>query len=381
MKPLAAPGVMIAGGGTAGHVLPALAIAEALLDRGLVADRSCVHLVGSRRGIEVDLVPPTGFKFTVLPGRGVQRRITPVNLVSVFGLLVAFLRALGLLARHRPALVLSVGGYASVPCSLAATVLRVPLVVVEQNAVPGAANRLVGRFARACAVSFPGTALPCSTVTGNPVPNLIRRTAEAPDRSEIRARARAELGVEGRPFVVAFGGSLGARRINRAIVHTIEKWTDQPIVVEHVVGRRGWSEGGTSEKAANPASGVSYRAVEYEAEMVSVLSAADLVICRAGATSVAELTALGVPSILVPLPGAPDDHQMANARQLEAVGGARLVPDEELDGDRLSMEMTLLLKDPATLFKMSENARSLGRPDAADRVVDLVVEILDGLRQ
>ena len=370
---------MIAGGGTAGHVLPALAIAEALLNRGLVVDRSSVHLVGSRRGIEVDLVPPTGFNFTVLPGRGIQRRLTPVNLMSAFGLLVAFFRALGLVARHRPALVVSVGGYASVPCSLSATVLRVPLVVVEQNAVPGAANRLVGRFARACAVSFPETDLPRSTVTGNPVRNLIRRTAEAHDRADMRAEARAALGIDGRLFVVAFGGSLGARRINQAVVHAVEEWTGEPVVVAHVVGRRGWSETRAPERATNPASGVSYRPVEYETEMATVLSAVDLAICRAGATSVAELTALGVPAILVPLPGAPDDHQTANARQLEEAGGARLVVDEDLDGERLGVEMALLLEDPEVLLKMSESARSLGRPDAADRVVDLLVEVLNGL--
>lgn len=130
--------VLIAGGGTAGHVLPGLAIAEALVDRSVVSDRSGVHLVGSRRGIEVDLVPPSGFGLTLLPGRGIQRRLTPANLVAASGLAMAFLQALVLLVRRRPAVVLSLGGYASVPCALAAIVLRIPLVVVEQNAVPGA---------------------------------------------------------------------------------------------------------------------------------------------------------------------------------------------------------------------------------------------------
>ncbi|GIT00524.1 MAG: hypothetical protein CM1200mP26_22360 [Acidimicrobiales bacterium] len=172
-------GVLIAGGGTAGHVLPGLAIAEALVNSGVVENQSSVYLVGSRRGIEVDLVPPTGFDLTVLPGRGIQRRLALANLAAGIGLLCGFVQALILVIRRRPAVVVSLGGYASIPCALAALVLRVPVVVAEQNAVPGAANRLTGRFARACAVSFPGTDLPRSTMTGNPVRQGVRKVAES----------------------------------------------------------------------------------------------------------------------------------------------------------------------------------------------------------
>jgi len=371
-------GVLIAGGGTAGHVLPGLAIAEALVDRGVVDDRSGVHLVGSRRGIEVDLVPPTGFGLTVLPGRGIQRRLTPANLVAVVGLSYGFLRALVLMVRRRPAVVVSLGGYASVPCALAAAVLRVPVVVAEQNAVPGAANRLAGRFARACAVSFAGTDLPRSALTGNPVRRAIRALAESGDRVGDRSEARASLGIGDRPFVVVFGGSLGARRINRALVRSVEDWTGGPVVIEHVVGPRGWSRGAGdgAERATVPSSGVEYRAVEYEADMPTVLGAADLVVCRAGATSVAELAALGVPSILVPLPGAPGDHQTANARHLAEAGGAMLVSDSDLDGDRLGVEISGLLDGGGRLPAMADAARSMGRPDAADRVVDVIWSVL-----
>jgi len=367
-------GIVLAGGGTAGHVLPGLAIAEALVATGVVGDRSDVHLVGSRRGIEVELVPPAGFGLTVLGGRGIQRRLTPSNLVAVFGLLWALVRALVLVARRRPSVVVSLGGYASVPCTLAAVVLRVPLVVAEQNAVPGAANRLAGRFARACAVSFAGTDLPRSVVTGNPVRAEIRSVAESSDRDGVRSAARGALGLDHRPFVVAFGGSLGARRINRAVVEAVEDWTGGPVVIEHVVGTRGWSE--ASERAVEPSSAVEYRAVRYEADMPSVLSAADLVAGRAGATTVAELAALGVPSVLVPLPGAPGDHQTANALHLGGSGGAVVVPDPELDGGRLGVELTALLGDADVLAGMAAAARSVGRPDAADRVVDVIASAL-----
>ena len=377
-------GVLIAGGGTAGHVLPGLAIAEAMVDSGMVENQSSVYLVGSRRGIEVDLVPPTGFDLTVLPGRGIQRRLTLANLVAGIGLLCGFVRAFILVVRRRPTVVVSLGGYASIPCVLAAVVLRVPVVVAEQNAVPGAANRLAGRFARACAVSFAGTDLPRSTVTGNPVRQAVREVAESGDRIRDRSEARTALGISDCPFVVVFGGSLGARRINQALVRAVEDWAGGPVVVEHVVGPRGWVQGLAGEVAAGDAHertvaaapGVEYRAVKYETDMPTVLRAADLVVCRAGATSVAELSALGVPSILVPLPGAPGDHQTANARYLEDAGGALLVPDPELDGDRLGVEMAALLADAGRLAAMASGARSVGRPDAADRVVALIASVV-----
>ena len=379
-------GVLIAGGGTAGHVLPGLAIAEALVNSGVVENQSSVYLVGSRRGIEVDLVPPTGFDLTVLPGRGIQRRLALANLAAGIGLLCGFVQALILVIRRRPAVVVSLGGYASIPCALAALVLRVPVVVAEQNAVPGAANRLTGRFARACAVSFPGTDLPRSTMTGNPVRQGVRKVAESGDRIRDRSEARAALGVNTFPFVVVFGGSLGARRINQALVRAVEDWKGGPVVVEHVVGPRGWMKGlaggvladDAPERTVAAAPDVEYRAVRYEADMLTVLRAADLVVCRAGATSVAELSALGVPSILVPLPGAPGDHQTANARYLEDAGGALLVPDSELDGDRLGVEMAALLADTGRLTAMANGARSLGRPDAADRVVALITTVVSG---
>lgn len=367
--------IVVAGGGTAGHLLPGLAIAEALVDRGLVADRSSVVMVGSTRGIEAELVPPTGFGLRLLPGRGIQRRLTPANVVAAAGLLVALVRAAGLLVRRRPDAVVVLGGYASVPCGLAAVVLRIPMVVAEQNAVPGAANRLLGRFAGACAVSFPDTRLPRAVVTGNPVRAAVRSAAVD---GSARREARARLGLDDRPFVVAFGGSLGARRINRAVASAVGDWTGGPVVVQHVVGRRGWASDpdGTGERAREVPVAVDYRPVEYEADMPAVLSAADVVVCRAGATTVAELSVLGVPAILVPLPGAPGDHQTANAAGLADAGGARMVADAELDGGLLAEVLGEMLADRTALESMGAAARSLGRPDAADRVAGLVADLL-----
>ncbi len=359
-------GVLITGGGTAGHVMPGLAIARAVVDRGVVEDTRSVHLVGSRRGIESELVPSTGFGLTLLPGRGLRRSFTPGNLVSIAGIFMAWLRSVYLVLRFAPRVVVATGGYACVPCGLAAVALRVPLIVAEQNAVPGAASRLLSRFARVAAVSFSGTDLPRAVMTGNPVRPEIRDMTQGGARESARER----MAVGDRDLVAVFGGSLGARRINQAVERAVADWDGPPLVVHHVVGRRDWTSEDTGQHGATPS--VDYRRVAYEDDMASVLVASDLAICRAGATSLAELAVLGIPSILVPLPGAPGDHQSANAQQLAEAGGAVVLEDENLSGDRLRVTIGALLSDGATLTEMASRARALGRPDAADRVADLV---------
>lgn len=191
---------LIAGGGTAGHTGPALAVAEALVARGHAA--GSIHFVGSERGSEGRLVPDAGFTITLLPGRGIQRRLTAENLGATWGLARAGRQALRLVRARRPEVVLAVGGYASLACALAAVLCKVPVVVAEQNAVPGAANRLVARRAKACAVAFAGTGLPRTVLTGNPVLPEIK--ALAADGGSRRA-ARAALGVaDGQRLVLAF---------------------------------------------------------------------------------------------------------------------------------------------------------------------------------
>lgn len=353
---------VVAGGGTAGHVLPAVAVAQALVARGHRAES--IHFVGSRRGAEAASVPEAGFGITLLPGRGIARRFSLDNVGAVLGLVVALVQGVALLVRRRPAVVLSVGGYAAAPCALGAVLLRIPLVLQEQNAVPGSVNRLVGRFARAAAVSFPGTPLPRAEVTGNPV----RPEIAAVDRSASgRAAARAALGLpEDRVVVAAFGGSLGARSINRAVAGLVTAWTSRAdVTVYHVVGRRDWDW-------ARPTPSDVYRPVEYEHRMSVLLAAADVAVCRAGGTTVAELALVGLPSVLVPLPGAPGDHQTANAAALVQAGAAVLVPDAELTPERLARELDALVGDAARLEAMGRAAVSCAVPDAANRVAMLL---------
>ena len=361
---------LIAGGGTAGHVQPAIAIARALVARGHRV--SSIELVGSARGIESRLVPAAGFELTLLPGRGIERRISLQNVKSVFSLLRAFARAWRLVGRKRPRVIVSVGGYASVPCALAAVLRRVPIVVAEQNAAPGAANRLVSRYAKACAVSFEGTPLPRAVVTGNPV----RPEVLAIDRPRDAAPARTKLDVEpGRRMVLIFGGSLGALRINRAAVEAVRHWAWRgDLHVRHVIGTRDWDEITGPGSPVPPGSPLRYQALEYDDDMPTSMAAADLVVCRSGSSTSFELLAAGLPSVLIPSPHVTADHQTANARHLERAGAAVLVPDGELDGARLVHEVDTLLADPHRLATMAANARAAARPDAADAIAALVEE-------
>lgn len=359
---------VIAGGGTAGHVHPGIAVAQALVDGG--HPRESILYVGSRRGIEHELVPSAGFELVTVPGRGIPRRIGIDALKAGASLLRGVVSGYRLLRRERPRVVLSLGGFAAVPCALGARLQGIPVVIHEQNAVPGAANRLIGRWARAAAVSFAGTDLPRAVVTGNPVrPEML-----AVERGSQRAAARDELGIGAhQSMIVVTGGSLGALRLNRAALEAASIWADRrDITLYHVVGARDWDV--LAEDRAALSGAIDYRPVRYEAAMPTVFAAADLVVSRAGASTTAELAVVGLPSVLVPLPGAPGDHQTANASALVEAGGAVMIADHELDGRRLVAEVDELSGSAERLCQMSEAARAVGRPDAAARVARLLEE-------
>jgi UDP-N-acetylglucosamine--N-acetylmuramyl-(pentapeptide) pyrophosphoryl-undecaprenol N-acetylglucosamine transferase len=356
---------IVTGGGTAGHVLPALAIADALVAAG--HPREAIHYVGAERGIEARLVPPTGYPMTLLPGRGIQRRLTLQNLRAVAGLVVAGGRAVGLVGRLRPSVVVAVGGYASVAVGLAAVLRRVPIVVAEQNQAPGLANRLLARFAKASAVSFPGTALPRAVVTGNPIRAEI--TALEPTRD--RGAAKRAFGVDHRRrLLLVVGGSLGSLRINEAVLSALPAWRDRRDLSVHlVVGRRDWPA--LSTRAPADTGQLESRLVEYEDDMPGALAAADLVLCRSGSSTCFELAAAAVPGILVPSPSVTADQQTGNARHLVDAGAAVLVRDADLDGPRLVAEVDALLEDDTRLAAMGSAAHRWARPDAATDIAAL----------
>ena len=338
-------------------------------------DRGTIEFVGSTRGQDRMTLEGRGFPFTLLPGRGIVRSLRPrdlvANLGAVAGLAVAAVRGIAVVGRARPRVVVSVGGYASLAASMAAVVRRVPLVLVNVDAVPGAANRLLGRFARASAVGWEGSPLPRAVVTGTPGPPGDRRRGPGP-----RAAAGGPGGARapGRP---SDGGRL--RRLPRGPPHQpggpgpgrpVEgpgRPVDLPRRRAPGVGRRACGSG--SRRPVPPPAerpgGLGLVRVEYQDRMDLVYAAADVVVCRAGAMTVAELAVAGVPSILVPLPGAPGDHQTANARVLERAGAAILLPDARCDAATLATALDGLLAEPGLLEAMGEAAASLGRPDAA----------------
>jgi UDP-N-acetylglucosamine--N-acetylmuramyl-(pentapeptide) pyrophosphoryl-undecaprenol N-acetylglucosamine transferase len=367
---------LVAGGGTAGHTVPALAVARAMRrDHG---DES-VELVGSRRGLDSRLLVDVEFPVTLLRGRGFVRdrsaAATASNIAAMAGLASAFLASVVLVLKRRPAVVVAVGGYACVAPCVAAWMLGVPVIVLNVDAVPGAANRLVARFARATAVAYPRTHMPRAVVTGPPVrPEIVEVRAQKDSKPSVRESARSRLGLPAGAWVVAsFGGSLGARHLNEAVLGLAELWAGRDgAAIYHVVGSRDaeWARQVARDLDFGQG-GLAYVQVPYEEHMDLFYAASDVCVCRAGANTVAELAVTGTPAVLVPLPGAPGDHQSANAAVLESAGAAVVVPDSSLDAKTLRDALDSMMP---RLGEMASRAREIGKPDAADAVAALAAK-------
>jgi undecaprenyldiphospho-muramoylpentapeptide beta-N-acetylglucosaminyltransferase len=365
------PLFLISGGGTAGHVRPGLAVAEALVDAG--HDRGRIHFIGARRGMEATMVPEAGFSISLFDTRGIRRSVSPSNMPALVNLIEAIRRAVRLFKRIEPSVVVSVGGYASVPAVVAAKLRRVPILVVSYDAVPGRASRMAARLATASAVAFASSPLPRKVVTGAPLRDEIITVDVVRDRP----RARAVLGLPADRFtLLVVGGSLGSGALNAVVRTFVADHRDRSdLAVRHVYGTR--NDDG-SWKALDAPGGLVYQPVAFETRMDLAYAAADLVVARAGASTVAELAALGVPSILVPWPLAAEDHQTANARALTDAGGATLVTETEFDAERLTTEVDRLRADPSALHAMAVKARSVGRRGAAAAVARLAEELALG---
>lgn len=383
----------IAGGGTASHAIIAVEVARALTARGI--DPAAIQLIGSVTGREEGPLVGHGFPLLRLSGRGIVRAQSAAsvrrNLSAAAGLLWATLRALATFVRRRPRVMVGAGGYASLPPGLAAALLRIPLVLLNADVEPGRANALLSRAAAACAVATPATPLPRAVVTGAPLRPQILGVHRNP---ESRAAARRALGIpEGRCVVCFVGGSLGARRVNLAAADLAERWRGRSdVALFQVTGRRHFDElvvasapaphtthgDGSSSHAS---SGPWRRVVPFQDDMALVYEVADLMVCRSGAMTVAELAVVGVPSVLVPLAGAPGDHQTKNARILADAGAAVIVADAGCSGAALEPVLDGLLGDPARLEAMGRAAldvgRRLGHRDAAARIAELVCQVAD----
>ena len=351
---------------------PALTVADRF-----AATHDDVVFVGTPNGLEARLVPEAGVAFRGLKAAGFDRA-RPLTLLTSSGRLAAStVTAWRWLGRMRPDVVLGFGGYVSIPVGFAAALRGVPLVLHEQNSVPGLANKELSRWAAAVAITYEESAAALAhpdraVLTGNPVrPAVLAASRDA---------GRAALGLPSDSLVLlVFGGSRGARHLNSAVVALRSRLLEIPGL--HVVHVAGATEQATVSAALAAAGGDGdgrWRVMGYLDDMGSALAASDLIVARAGATSIAEITALGLPAVLVPYPHATDDHQTKNAAAMVAHGAAELVADSAIDGERFGDTVAGLLRDPARRATMAAASKGLGRPDAADRVAALARQAAEG---
>jgi UDP-N-acetylglucosamine--N-acetylmuramyl-(pentapeptide) pyrophosphoryl-undecaprenol N-acetylglucosamine transferase len=348
--------ILIMAGGTGGHVFPALAVARELRAQGAE-----VVWLGTRRGLEARVVPEAGFPVAWVRVSGLRGKALAQRLLAPFMLGLALLQSLWVLAKLRPAAVLGMGGFVTGPGGLMAWLLRRPLVIHEQNSVAGMTNRWLAPLARQVLVAFPD-ALPGARHTGNPV------------RADIAALPLPEqrLVRQGAPRLLVLGGSLGAQALNETLPLAIARLPDAARPeVWHQTGLRHLDAG----RAAYAAAGVPARVEAFVDDMAAAYGWADLVLCRAGALTIAELAAAGIGAILVPYPHAVDDHQTGNARYLVDQGAALLLPQPELEPERLRVLLAELLGDRARLLDMARRARALAQPDAARQVAQACLAV------
>ncbi|WP_231558532.1 undecaprenyldiphospho-muramoylpentapeptide beta-N-acetylglucosaminyltransferase [Modestobacter caceresii] len=360
--------VVLAGGGTGGHIEPMLALADALTRRTGAADPApLVTCLGTARGMETRLVPARGYDLRLIPPVPLPRKPTP-DLLRVPGRLHrAVAETRELLTELDADVVVGFGGDVALPAYLAARRAGVPIVVHEQNALPGLANRIGARLAARVAVTVPSTPLRGAEHVGMP----LRTAISGLDRAARRAEARAEFGLDpDRPTLLVFGGSQGAASLNRAAVAAADALTAAGVQVLHARGPKNTEV----SVPARPAGAAPYVVVDYLERMDLAYAAADLALCRSGAVTVAELSAVGLPAAFVPLPIG-NGEQRLNALPVVEAGGAVLVADADLSPAWIESELVPLLTDPQALSALAEHAAAAGTPDADERLADLVLQV------
>jgi UDP-N-acetylglucosamine--N-acetylmuramyl-(pentapeptide) pyrophosphoryl-undecaprenol N-acetylglucosamine transferase len=357
-RPMNRP-ILVMAGGTGGHVYPALAVA-----RSLASHSQDIVWLGTHRGLESRVVPDAGIDIEWISVKGLRRKGVIALLIAPFQLALALIQSLIVIARRRPAAVLGMGGFVSGPGGFAAWLTRRPLVIHEQNAAAGLTNRLLARLARVVLQAFPGSFN--SSVHAETVGNPVREDIAAVVVPAERYKAR-----QGPLRLLVLGGSQGSLALNTTVPQSLAKMpvTERP-VVRHQCGER------TLEQAreAYDASSVDVELVPFIEDMASAYAWADLVVCRAGALTVAELCAVGLPALFVPYPGAVDDHQTANARPMADAGAAVIIDQSMLNADVLAGQLREWLTDRDDLLDKAEKAHDLDKPRALSRITELCLE-------
>jgi UDP-N-acetylglucosamine--N-acetylmuramyl-(pentapeptide) pyrophosphoryl-undecaprenol N-acetylglucosamine transferase len=355
--------MLIAGGGTGGHLFPGIALAQEVTTRHPQND---VLFVGTSRGLEARVVPAAGYKLELIDAAALKGMGLWRALIGLFRVPLAMWQSRKILRRYQPDVVVGVGGYASGPAVLMAWLMRVPTCVQEQNALPGLTNRVLGRFVDAVFISFPEAKreFPSSRtrLLGNPIrrelmDNFLRAKAQHPKFQ-----------------LLVFGGSQGAHTINTTVpaAAALLKDLQEQVAIIHQTGKKDTE----AVKEAYKATAVEVQVVEFIDDMSKAYAYADLVICRAGATTLAELTVCKKPSILIPFPFAADNHQEINARSLAEAGAAVMLREAELTPEKLAETIRDLFQNRDKLLKMEKAAGLMGRPEAAKEIADVCVELM-----
>lgn len=357
--------ILILAGGTGGHVIPALAVAERLKEEGCK-----VAWLGTKRGIEASLVPPTGIPLEFIDIQGIRGKGWYGYLTAPFRIFKAIRQAYNILKHLRPRAVLSMGGYAAGPGGVAALLLRIPLMIHEQNAIPGTTNRLLARYAKQILVSFPGVfAVYGSKVVyaGNPIRMNLLQIPPPQERFKVDAQTPVRL--------LVLGGSQGAQALNTLVPEALALMSNEPrITIVHQCG----NDKLPMTQALYAKTNRQVEICTYIEDMAVAYEQADILIARSGALTVSEIAAIGIPSILVPFPYAIDDHQTKNARFLSEHGGALLMPQDNLTPKTLAQALEDLIRHPDKRLAMAEVCRKLGKPFATSVVAEHCKEVIHG---
>ena len=367
--------IIIVGGGTAGHINPGLAIAKHVLSKHSKAN---ILFIGTERGLEKDLVPREGFKVKFIKARGFNRKISLDIFFTIKDMMDGYFQAGKILKEFKPEVAIGTGGYVCLPVIIAASRLKVPTIIHEANAFPGIANRILGRIADVVAISFRETEKffrysKKVIFTGNPVRSEIIYASNQTTGSLRERQIENE-----KPLVLVFGGSRGAQKINEAVIELIK--SNNGVLTYSLVLSTGQSQydlvlrklqenGFDKEKLIN------IEILPYLFEIAKDMASASLIVARAGAISTSEITAMGIPSILIPYPYATENHQEFNARMLEKQGAAIVILEKDLTGHLLNQQITSMVNNKEQLSKMAQNARKMGVIDAVEKINGVIEEL------
>lgn len=364
--------ILFAGGGTAGHINPALAVAGYIKERHPDAE---ISYIGTADKLEAKLVPEKGYDFYTIDVAGFKRKITPGNIIknvdAVKKAVTASVRSKTLLQQIKPDIVVGTGGYVSGPVLKQAQKLRIKTAIHEQNAFPGVTTKMLAKNADVVMLAMPEAERRLKlnkkpVITGNPIRSELLKTT--------REQARKMLGLDNRPLILSFGGSLGARRINESVIELI-KWHNGTEKFYHIhgAGKSGYAAMTESLKDIKLSEAISVR--EYINDMDLCMAASDLVICRAGAITLSELQVCGKPSLLIPSPYVAENHQFHNAMTLKRIGAAEIIEEKDLTGESLIEKVSLLIENKPLLCRMGEAARKSAIIDANERIYQNLMQL------